>query len=49
MSEIHCSLCWSTNIVPYPKLGPDWYKCLDCLSKFNDPIIIPDKVENATE
>jgi transposase-like protein len=43
--EMYCPYCGSQNLVPYPKFGPDWYKCNDCLSKFNNPIIIDFSVQ----
>jgi transposase-like protein len=42
--EMYCPYCASQDIVPYPKIGVGWYKCNECLSKFNNPIIIDTSV-----
>lgn len=47
-ATLRCPICASSNIVVYRIIGGvTWYKCLDCGSKFNNPIIIPDKVADA--
>lgn len=43
----HCPFCFGVNIQPYRIIsGVQWYVCLDCGSKFRNPIIIPDKAES---
>lgn len=44
-ATLHCPDCWSDDIIPYPKLGPEWYKCNECLSKFDNPVIIDDSLK----
>ena len=47
--EMYCPYCGSQNLSPYPKIGIGWYKCNDCLSKFNNPIIIDNASKQINE
>jgi ribosomal protein S27E len=37
---LYCSDCASENCVPYPKAGPNAYKCLDCGNIMPNPPVI---------